>query len=345
MKKIAIDAGPLKTGDSVRGVGVYTRELISSLQELLSKEKIPIELSLLDYSNGDFGKINLEDYDIVHFTRFNPFGVSIPFRKPRRTRFILTIYDLIPLIYPNHYPPGIKGKIDWEVNKYLIRKKIDAVITISETSKKDICDFIGISSNNVNTIYLAPRKIFKKFSSGSWQSEIREKFSLPSHFVLYVGDINYNKNIPSLVKACKKAGLHLVIAGKQAKEIENMDLNHPELVHLKKVDWSGVLRLGFVQDEDLVKICNLADVYVQPSFYEGFGLPVLEALACDTPVACSNTKALVEILGNDVSYFDPYNVDDMARRILSPSKKVDLPRKYSWQKTAEETLRVYQSLL
>lgn len=301
--------------------------------------------SLLDYSNGNFGKINLEDYDIVHFTRFNPFGVSVPFKKPKKTKFVLTIYDLIPLIYPNHYPPGIKGKIGWKVNKYLIRKKIDSVITISETSKKDICDFVGISSNNVNTIYLAPRKIFKKLSSGPWQSEIREKFSLPSHFVLYVGDINYNKNIPNLVKACKKAGLHLVIAGKQAKEIENMDLNHPELVHLKEVDWSRVLRLGFVQDEDLVKIYNLADVYVQPSFYEGFGLPVLEALACGTPIACSNTKALVEILGNGVSYFDPYDVDDMVKKILSPSKKVDLPRKYSWQKTAEETLRVYQSLL
>jgi len=102
--------------------------------------------------------------------------------------------------------------------------------------------------------------------------EIAKRNGLSDRFALYVGDINYNKNIPNLIKACKLAKIPLVIAGKQAMEVEKMNLDHPELIHLKNLDWSGVVRLGFVPDEDLVKIYNLASVYIQPSFYEGFGL-------------------------------------------------------------------------
>src|SRR5258706_3041929 len=318
--KIAIDSGPLSSGDSVRGIGVYTRELLKALK-----------MDGVDVSREDLSK-----YDVVHFTRFNPFFIAIPFVKPENAKFVLTIYDLIPLIYPSHYPPGVKGKINWLINKYLINKNIDAIITISETSKKDICRFLGVKPEIVHVIYLAPRAIFKK-------QEVIKRYSLPKHFALYVGDVNYNKNIPNLVKACEIARIHLVIAGKQAKEIQSMDLNHSELNHLKNINWSNVVRLGFVPDDDLVNIYNLASVYVQPSLYEGFGLPVLEAIACTTPVVVTKNQCLVEILGDDFKYVNAYNSEDIARGIIKPNINKKLTREYSWEMTAKETIKVYQS--
>ncbi len=319
MPKVAIDSGPLKSGDSIRGIGTYTRELLKALK-----------MDGVDVSKGDLGK-----YDVVHFTRFNPFFISVPFIKPKNTKFILTIYDLIPLIYPKHYPPGLKGSIQFLINKYLIKKNVDVIITISETSKKDICRFLGMDPNKVFVTYLAPREIFKKISNANYPN-------LPSKFALYVGDINYNKNISTLVSACKLAKTPLVIVGKQATEVEGMDLNHAEHRHLKNIDWSGVIKLGYVSDEDLVKIYNLALVYIQPSLYEGFGLPAVEAIACGTPLVVAKSQCMVEVLGDSFSYCNPNDAKSMARAILDPNINKKLPRDYSWEKTAKETLEVYR---
>ena len=298
--KVAIDERPLGSGDAIRGIGVYTRELI----EALKKYKV---LS------------NKENADIIHFTKFNPFFISVPFVKPKNKRLVLTIYDLIPLVYPEHYPPGLGGKINFWINKYLINKNIDVIITISETSKKDICRFLGVNPNKVFVTYLAPRKIFKPITDHRSLITVRNKYKLPSTFALYVGDVNYNKNIPGLIEMCKNAGIPLVIAGKQAKEVkdESLNLSHPELQHLENLDWGDVTALGFVPDEDLVGLYNLADVYIQPSLYEGFALPVLEAKACGVWVIATRIQTHVEIMESD--------------------------RKYSWDKTAKKTLDVYKN--
>ena len=320
MLKIAIDSGPLSSGHAVRGIGVYTRELLKALK----------------IEGVDLTKTDVTQYDVVHFTSFKPFEISLPFSKPAGVKFALTIYDLIPLVYPDHYPSGIRGWVKWQMNKYLIKKNIDTIVTISETSKKDICRFLGVDPKMVHVIYLAPRNIFKKM-------EVTKHYELPERFALYVGDVNYNKNIPVLVKACKIAKIPLVIAGKQAKEIENQDLDHIELKHLKNIDWAGVIRLGFVPDEDLAAIYNLATVYVQPSLYEGFGLPALEAVACGTPVAVAKSQCMVEVLGDDFSYCDPNDAKSMAKAVLNPNLNKKLPRAYSWEKTAKETMKVYEN--
>lgn len=326
--KVAVDAGPLSGGHSVRGVGVYVRELLKAL----------------GIQGVDIKSADLRKYDVVHFTSFKPFKISLPFSKPQGTKFILTIYDLIPLIYPKNYPPGIKGKINWLINKILIRKSIDAIITISETSKKDICRLLEIEPNRVFVTYLAAPKIFNSLELRSSNIDIETKYDLPKRFVLYVGDVNYNKNIPNLVKACKIAGMALVIAGKQAAETQGMDLNHPELRHLKNVDWSGVLRLGYVDDADLVKIYKVASVYVQPSFYEGFGLPLLEANLCKTPLVTSRNQCHIEILGTDFDFVDPKSPEDIARGIKNPNTGKKLPRTYTWDNTAKETQEIYEKI-
>lgn len=343
--KIAIDTRPLGSGDSIRGIGVYTRELLNAFKAL--KKDVTVHQ---DITNVDLGR-----FDLVHFTSFNPFIVSIPLTKPKRTKFVLTIYDLIPLIYPGHYPPGIKGGMRLRLNKYLIKKNVDAILTISETSKKDICRFFGVDPKVVHVVYLAPPRIFQKMESGKWQMEIAKHYDLPDRFALYTGDVNYNKNIPILLESCRLAKTPLVIAGKQAKEIEDLDLNHPELKHLEGLDWSNVIRLGFVPDNDLVSIYNLATLYLQPSLYEGFGLPVLEAFSCGVPVVAAKTQALVEIAEGAALFADPKNPKDfsekikllMKDKIMSAEfvrKGLEKAKEFSWEKTAKKTFEIYEKI-
>lgn len=341
--KIAIVGGSFQKGDSTRGIGAHN----SSLFETLNQNKNQ-EINTQDISKDD----DLSKYDVVHFTSFRPFFISLPFFKPKNTKFVLTIHDLIPLIYPNNYPSGLKGKIRFLINKYLVLKYVDSVITISETSKKDICRFLGVSPKKVHVIYLAPKKVIKKIKPGPWVSAFRKKYNLPSKFVLFDHGVNYNKNVPSLIKACDILGIPLVMIGKETENIGNLDLNHPELAHLKGVDFSKVIKLGFVKDEDLSKLFNLSHVLVLPSFYEGFGMPVVEAMVVGCPVVCSKTQALVEIGSDACLYFDPYNVLDLVKKLkimINDQKVRNLyinrgfkqVEKYSWDKTAEQTLDVY----
>ena len=299
--KVAFVSGVNSNLDAVRGIGAHNSELFKQF------EKLKTQIEIVD---------STKKADVTHITKFHPFFISLPFIKPSK-KVVLTIHDLIQLIYPKHYPPGLKGRINFLINKFLIWKNVDAIITISETSKKDICRFLRVQPDKVHVIYLAAKKIFKPIANHQSLITTRRKYNLPDSFALYVGDVNYNKNIPGLIEMCKEVKISLVIVGKQAYEIRDKDreLNHPELNHLKNLDWSNVITLGFVPDEDLVVIYNLCDVYVQPSFYEGFALPILEARACGAWVIATRIQAHVEIMEGD--------------------------RSYSWEKTAKETLEVY----
>lgn len=363
--KVAIDSGPLKGGHAVRGVGAHTRELLRALGDSVE----PL----------DFSTLKTQNFDILHYTSFHPFFITLPLKK-LKAKVVVTIHDLIPLIYPKHYPGGIKGGIRLVINKFLIRKNVDAILTISETSKKDICRFLRVKPEKVKVIYLAPRQIFKQIKDKDRLLKVKEKYSLPDSFVLYVGDINYNKNIPNLIKACKLAKISLVICGKQAFDIETLGVDdlsnlkgprdwirylfgkpHPELAHYQELcrefkENKKVMRLGYVSDEDLVSIYSLASVYCQPSFYEGFGLPVLEAFACGTPVVASKTQALVEIAEGGALFADPKEPKEIAKQItkvLNDEKTrkqliengFKIVKKFSWEKAAKETINVYRTTI
>lgn len=367
--KIAIDSGPTTGGHSWRGIGVHTSELIGALSKFKERSWV---IDAFDFS----GKENevFDRYDIVHLTSFNPYFVSIPFTKGKY-KLVLTIHDLIPLIYPQNYASGLRGKIRFLINKYLIRLNVDAIVTISETSKKDIVRLLGLKPEIVHVVYLASKEVFKPIQNSNELQEISDKYKLPKTFALYVGDVNYNKNISRLIKACKSIKVPLVICGKQASEIESRlninELNgpmdyyrylfgrlHPEISHYKELVKiaSGVLRLGYVEDADLAIIFNLASVYVQPSLYEGFGIPVLEAMATGTAVVASKTQALVEIAGNSAIYADPKSMQDIAQKIKKVLKDNVLrkslikkglltAKEFSWEKTSKGMLKIYRSVI
>jgi glycosyltransferase involved in cell wall biosynthesis len=345
--RVAIDSGPLTGGHAIRGVGAYTTYLIKHLRKI---KDLKIEAV-------DFQKADLSKYDIVHYPYFHPFFITLPLFK--KTTTIVTIHDLIPLIYPKYYPPGIRGKIRYFIQKILI-KKVDVVIAVSETSKKDIVRLLNIPQEKIKVIYEASKNVFKSIPKDSGKlKEVSKRYKLPKKFVLYVGDVNYNKNILGLADACKIAKIPLVIVGKQAK-VENFDRDHPEnksfVEFLEKYSKDAeIIRLGFVPDDDLVAVYNLASLYFQPSFYEGFGLPVLEAFACGTPVVVAKTQALVEIAGGAALIANPKNTKDMAKKILSIVKSLELKarlilkgkeraKEFSWDKTAKQTSRIYRKI-
>jgi glycosyltransferase involved in cell wall biosynthesis len=338
--KVNINTAPLSSGHAIRGIGVYTQNLITSLKKIKDIELVH----------------ETKNAEIIHYPYFDLFFHSL--RINSRQSVIVTIHDVIPLLYPTKYPPGIRGKINFLLQKREL-KKVRAILTDSETSKKDIVRFLDIAADNIFVTKLAARSIFKKLKTGSWEKDTRLKYNLPEKFILYVGDVNYNKNLLNLAAACNLLNTTLVIVGKQATS--SFDKSHVENKAISNlIDKYGtdpkVLRLGFIEDEDLVKIYNLASVYCQPSLYEGFGFPVLEAMACGIPVACSKTQALVELAGESADYFDPLDPRDISsvlNKVLtdkSHAKKLvqlgeDCAKKYTWDKTADETYKVYKHVL
>lgn len=364
--KVAIDGGPLTSGHSVRGVGAYTKELINALKKEGKRSKVNVKV--VDFRSEDLSK-----YDLVHYPFFDLFAQSGYLKLHENT--VVTIHDLIPLIYPKNYPSGTKGLLKHIRQKYLL-KKVKNVIAVSETSKKDIMRFLNIDSKNIYVVYEAPKKIYKIIKDKKQLKKIRKKYNLPNKFVLYVGDINFNKNIITLIKACKLLKVTLIIVGKQALDIEEkgvmldslrgprdwirylFNLPHPELAHFTELvsyfkNGKSIKRLGFISDEELCCVYNLASVYCQPSYYEGFGLPVLEAMSCGVPCVISKTQALVEI-SNDASLIAETNsykdfadkikilLEDKKLSFEYSSKGLKRAKEFSWNKTAEGTLEVYK---
>jgi glycosyltransferase involved in cell wall biosynthesis len=365
--KVAIDAGPLSSGHAIRGIGFYSKELLNSLKD---KRDSNISIDLVDLKS-----VNQSKYDLVHYTSFNPYLFSLPFRKKVKT--LVTIHDLIPLVFPKHYAPGIKGNIRLLTQKILL-KRVDGILTISETSKKDIKRFLRINPRKIFVVHLAPWEMFGKLADKKHLAVVKQKYNLPDKFVMFLGDVNYNKNLITLVKACKIAKTPLVVVGKHALDLEFyqtelpdikgprdwvrflFNLPHPEEKHFKQLldefRISNVIRTGLVSDEDLVAIFNLATVYCQPSYYEGYGLPIVQAMACGLPVLASDISAHKEIAGDAVTYADPENVNDFAHKIKKlmndPGLREKLVEKgltkvkgYSWDKFISDSLEVYKKIL
>ncbi len=335
MKKIGFITSPITSGHAVRGIGFYTKRLLPHLKSQASSH----DLEIIEIS--DPSQLTTHNLQLLHYPYLDLFTHTLPIIKSTKT--VVTIHDVIYLEFPDHYPPGIKGSLNLALQK-LSLQSVDRVITDSYASVNSIKKHLHVPDEKLKLVYLAADPIFKKIAKP------KNKYKLPKKFVLYVGDINYNKNIPNLVLACQKADLPLVIVGQQAAKLEKLDLNHPELSHLKShysLLTTYPQKLGFVSDEDLVDIYNLATVYCQASFSEGFGLPVLEALACGTPVACSNRSSLPEIAGGAASYFDPTDPNQIADAIqmARPNGEIAQAKKLSWEKTAHDTLLVYSELI
>jgi len=272
---------------------------------------------------------------------------------------VVTIHDVTPIIFPKEFPAGLKGKLKWQIQKYSL-KTVDAVITDSESSKRDIARFAGVPEKKIHVIYLATSPDFKKIQDKNQLEAIRKKYHLPLKFVLSVGDVTWNKNLPRLVHAIKKTHIPLVMVGKALVETK-FDRSNPwnkDRIFVQDLvkDTKQYIRLGFISKEDLIALYTIATCFVMPSLYEGFGLPILEAMSCGCPVITTKEASLPEVAGNAAYYVNALDVEDIAKGIQEVFSNENLQRtltkkgswqvkKFSWEKTAGATLDVYKSLL
>lgn len=346
--KIYFDNSTLNSANKFRGIGYYAKNLWENLQKIQD-----LQLEILDYKKSQ----KIEKNAIYHFPAFNPFFFSFPIQLIKQS--IITIHDLIPLQFPEKYPSGFRAKIKWLAQKKLLNYA-KHIITDSKASKKVIMQLTGLPKNKISVIYLAANPSYQKINDQKILKTIKNKYNLPDKFLLYVGDLNWNKNILRLVSVIQRLNYVLVVVGKQA--VNKSIIPHPWNRDLRKFQEiarqspQSILRLGYVSDQDLNIIYNLATALVYPSIAEGFGLPILEAMQAGCPVVGSKLSSVGEIIADAGVKFDPLDEDDM----MSAIKKVytdknlrqDLSRKgllrakeFNWQKTAQKTVEVYKKFI
>ena len=349
---IAIDVSPLKSGHflqhRVRGTGFYLENLKKSLLCYYPKN------SYTFFTRGEKVPNNI---DLAHYPYFEPFFLTLPLVRKHKT--VVTVHDLTPFVFPKEFPSGLRGKLRWQIQKIAL-KNTDAVITDSICSKSDIVKYAGISASKIHVVYLAAGEGFKKVENTLILESIKEKYKLPEKFILYVGDATWNKNLPSLIKAIQKINVSLVMVGKALIE-KNFDKSNPwnkDLLEVQMLAEKGkrVIRLGFTPQEDLIFLYNLATVFAMPSLYEGFGLPILEAMSCGCPVVTAKSGSLPEAAGTAALYVDPYNIESIAEglgKVFFDTKTqrefaargIEQAKKFTWKKTAGGTMNVYQRVI
>jgi glycosyltransferase involved in cell wall biosynthesis len=345
MIKVGFITSPLSSGHAPRGVGFYTKNLLSELTSQASH----FNLEIIEVNNPS--KINNSKLKIVHYPYFDLFTHTLPIFP--HIPSVVTVHDVIPLEFPQVFRPGLRGHFNLMLQKAALNQT-QAVITVSYASVKAIHALMGVPHSKIKLIYNAASSAFKPISDKALLNTISRKYHLPSRFVLYVGDVNWNKNLPGLVSACQHLKVPLVVVGKHAAEIPTLNLDHPELSHLKNL--GPFTALGFVSEVDLVGIYNLATVYCQPSFAEGFGIPILEAMSCGTPVVCSRTHSLPEIAQDAACYFNPAQTSELIisldqvlhspkQRQLLSHKGLVQAQKFTWRETALQTLSVYSHVV
>ncbi len=334
----------------VRGAGFYGENLVGSLQGIANLTAEPVE--------GGLWRPFYPGFDLVHYLYFDLFFLTLP--PFRLAKTVVTVFDLTPIVLTEHYPRGVRGEIKWQIQKRLL-SRVHHIITISESAKKDMIWYLGVPKEKISVTYLAAASTYQRVMDVNTLHQVREKYSLPKKFVLYVGDVNFNKNLPKLLEAmaivARSVECKLVMVGKSFRDTRLPEIKElsEKIRELKLKD--KIIFPGYVSEEDKIALYSLAAVYVQPSIYEGFGLPIVEAMACGAPVVCGRNSSLIEVAGETAIFADMADPDDLADKILKVLKmaKSDYERlaekslaqskKFSWEKTAAETHEVYQKVL
>ncbi len=274
---------------------------------------------------------------------------------------IITFHDLSFEYFPEFFP---MRKRFWHgfLNPQGRALEADKIICVSESTKNDLADLYRVPENKIKVIYSGIGEEFRRVASDKWPASpelqrgeqvisIKKKYNLPEKFILYFGTIEPRKNLVGLIKAyeifCEKHkpdDFKLVIAGSRGW------LNKEIFAAAKKSSYrQDIIFTGFVQAQDKVYLYNLASLFIYPSFFEGFGFPPLEAMACGVPVVCSNTSSFPEVVGEAALMIDPYNFGEIAwamSEVLKDSrlqenlvkKGLEQTKKFSWDKCARETL-------
>jgi len=369
--RIAFDGTTLRPGRT--GVGYYSEHLLhhlaaesGGLDEILVISNRPIQTTrplppwVRVTGNTDFPfrlpwlqfsvprLLDLIDADVVHFT-----NQVIPLASPVPT--VVTIHDMSLRLFPGYHP--LKRVL---LNRPLMAqaaRRAAAVIAVSSSARRDILRLCGIPPERVHVVHEAAADAFAPVTDRAELEAVRRRHALPDRFLLYVGTIEPRKNLPRLIDAYGRRHRSgdlpwpLVCVGRygwRARDVE---------ARVERLGLGGQVRfIGYVPFDDLPAIYTLADLFVFPSLHEGFGLPVIEAMACGAPAIVGGNSSLAEIASGAAELVDVTDVaaigEAIVRLMRSPEHRKDLARRglgrarqFSWQRAARETLDLYRCVI
>ncbi|MBU3157409.1 glycosyltransferase family 4 protein [Clostridium estertheticum] len=368
--KIAIDARGINLYNGT-GIGTYTENVLKNLINIDSVNNYHIF-----WSGNNFESIKKDNCKIIMTSKkhqrffedyYFPENISkenidiyhmpqngIGFSQAISCKKVVTIHDLIPYVMPETVGRGYLLKFLKEMP--IIIGNSDGIITVSEFSKRDILKYFPIDESKIFVTPLAADAKYTPLDKLHCKNFLEKAYNLNNPFLLYVGGFSERKNVASAITAFSKVykdlseNYNLVIVGDYRDSGQKLMKLTNELNML-----SHVIFAGFVPEEHLPLFYNSCDAIIYPSFYEGFGLPPLEAMNCGTPVIASNLTSIPEVVGDTGILINPYDIEGIALAIgtLLSSEKLrsELSAKallrakqFSWQNTAGRTLKVYESV-
>lgn len=361
--KIAYDAKRFFHNSS--GLGNYSRDLIRILANyyidneyvLLSKNKSTRGEDILALQNVKYTSISkgfLErqrkmgiDAQNLGADIFHGLSGELPLNwNDRPIKKIVTIHDLIFERYPQFYSFFDRKIHFWKFKKSA--EMADLVIAISEQTKKDIVKFLKIPEEKIRVVYQGCHQAFKEKPNEEFLLQIQKKYNLPHSFILNVGTIEERKNLLSVVRALAGTKIPLVVVGKRTKYYKKIEREIRE----NKVEIYFLEGLSMLE---LAGVYRLADIFIYPSLFEGFGIPIIEALFSETVVITSNLSCLPEAGGKDSVYINPMDICDIRAKIkflwdneserkYRAEKGLKFVQKFSDEEIAKNLMEVYQEV-
>ena len=363
--RIAFDGTTLRPGRT--GVGYYTEHLLHHLARESSDELVVVSNRAVETAMPLPPRVRVASgygcplrlpwmqlvaprmldelgADVAHFT-----NSVVPLASPVPT--VVTIHDMSLSLYPQFHP--MRRVLLNRPLANLAARRVDAIITVSHSARRDILRLYNLPPERVRVVHEAAAPEFHPIDDRAALGRVRRRYELPDRFILYVGTIEPRKNLPRLLEAFARRRASgdlphtLVCVGRygwRARDVQRA---------IDRLQLDRAVRfLGYVPFADLPAIYNLADVFVFPSLHEGFGLPVMEAMACGTPVVIGRNSSLVEIAADAAEAVDPLDVDaigDALVRVTRDRAHHDALRQrglqrssaFSWPRAARETLDVY----
>lgn len=319
-------------GNHITGIGNYAQELIFQLSKIDKKNLYTIYCKNPQFSNSEHivfkpsisvlssGLARLLWENLILKIKiiwkkpdvFHSLNYTIPLFISKKTKVIATVQDLTWIKHPIFFSKFTRMLAVLRI-KYTC-KRADQIITISNSTKNDLINFIGCNESKIKVIYLgADQQKYKIISSKENLSKVKTKYDLPDKYLFWIGSLRKNKNLKNMIKAflvSEKSKLHnysFVLAGKKSNgydEIEELIQNNP-----------NVLYKGLIDDKDLPIVYNLSSGLLFVSLYEGFGLPIVESLACGVPVITSNVSSMPEIITENEFLCKPNNIEDITAKI------------------------------
>lgn len=361
------------------GSGQYLRRLLHNLRKIAPDlqmtlvlpphitvvDDLPANVSTVPTTgrSDDIGKVWFEQRifpymagrvsaDIAHVPYWGP-----PLSSP--APLVTSVLDVIPLVIPE-YSQGFKARLYTSLVSAAARGSAH-ILTLSNASKADIVEHLGIPEGSITTTYLAPDEAFHPRMGAERDEAVRKKYNLPDQFILGIGGFDMRKQFNQLllgytyVLQAEGDNTPLVLAGKEPKwgtpMFPDMRKYAADLEISDYVQW-----IGYIDEADKPSLYRLARVFVFPSSYEGFGLPVIEAMASGTPVVANENSSIPEIVGSGAFLVESGNARKMAGAIIAlllqePLRQQQInaglaqATRFSWRKTAKETLTIYEKVM